>query len=116
MFVRQTILIVCMTSMLAAVSLPVAAGDRFTSQPGAGHDTPQFLMSVSGPTFIPDISLRNPQQDLREPRLASVLPGILGLQGNSSLGLGRQVAADKESANLSTASASLLSLHCLLVV
>jgi len=116
MGIRRTIFAVCMASIFAAASLPAAASRGPTCEPGASHDSSQFLTRVSGPTAAVCAPLRNPQHDLRESRLAPALPGVAGLRGGDNLGLCGQVAAAREFANLTPAGESLLSLHCLLVV
>jgi len=116
MRVRRIISSLCMICILVAASLPLATADLFGFPPqGGGSDASRYLRLASDTTTL-CIPFRSPQQDLRELRTTSLLPGVVAWVHRCCAEHFSRLAANEESTTRPLIDGSLLSLHCLLAV
>lgn len=116
MRMRQIIPSLCMICILVAASLPLTTAEPFGFPPeGGGSDAPRYLSLASDTTTF-CIPFRSPQQDIRELRTTSLLPGVVAWIHRGCAEHVGLLAANEESITRPLVDESLLSLHCLLVV
>ena len=116
MFVRQTVLALCIAALVAAVSSPAAVGAGFDHQADLGHGGWQCLTGAPGPLAVLYAPVRNPQHGVREPHPVSSPPGVAVVHSGPERRLCGQLATTGGLMNAACCGASLLSLHCVLII